>query len=45
MNLTEITYTKIKYVIRKFPGLRQLFFFYRRKQHEYHNAEIVENPG
>ena len=30
MNLTEITYTKIKYIIRKFPGLRQLSFLWAK---------------
>ena len=27
MNLIEITYTKIKYIIRKFPRIRRLSFF------------------
>ena len=33
MNFIEITYTKIKYIIRTFPRIRRLsLFFYTRKQ-------------
>ena len=44
MNLTEIAYTKIKYIIRKFPRIRQLSFFNRRTQNEKPHAKIVEDP-
>ena len=41
MNLTEITYTKIKYLIRKFPRIRRLSFSYRRKR----NKKLSRNCG
>ena len=41
MNLTELTYTKIKHIIRKFPRIRRPSFLYRLKQNE--NSE-VEDP-
>ena len=43
MNLTEITYTKIKYIIPKFPRIRRLSFFIG-ENNETHHAEIVKDP-
>ena len=43
MNLIEIAYTKIKYIIRKFLRIRQLSFFIGEHRNKPH-AEIVEDP-
>ena len=43
MNLIEITYTKQVYYT-KISENKTILFFYRRKQNQKPNAEIVEDP-
>ena len=45
MNLTVISYAKIKYIIPKFPRIRQFSFFMGERNEKNENEnEIVEDP-